>query len=103
MKPTEFQPLRTLDEMKDEFVGIRGTAEREAYEHALRMEVIGNQIKAFRKKRGMTQGDLGLLLGVQKAQISKLENGTHSATIDTILRAFRALNAEVLFQVRDLE
>jgi transcriptional regulator with XRE-family HTH domain len=46
---------------------------------------------------------LGLLLGVQKAQVSKLENGTHSATIDTILRAFRALNAEVLFQVRDLE
>jgi transcriptional regulator with XRE-family HTH domain len=36
---------------------------------------------------------------VQKAQISKIENGTSSATISTITKVFRALKANVKFQI----
>ncbi len=42
---------------------------------------------------------LGELVGVQKAQISKLENNANSATIDTILKIFRALQADIYFSV----
>jgi hypothetical protein len=36
---------------------------------------------------------------VQKSQISKLKNGSNSATIDTIVRVFTALKAEITFSV----
>lgn len=41
----------TLAEMKDEFIGKKGTKEREEYEYALQMEVLGSMIKAARKER----------------------------------------------------
>jgi transcriptional regulator with XRE-family HTH domain len=42
---------------------------------------------------------LGLLVGVQKSQISKLEKSNNSATIDTIIKVFRALKADIHFNV----
>jgi plasmid maintenance system antidote protein VapI len=40
------------------------------------------------------------LVGVQKAQISKLESSANSATIDTVIRVFKALEAEINFHVK---
>jgi len=90
----------TLAEMKDTYIGKRGTETRESYEHELRMEVIGRMIRSARQERQLTQEELGELIGVKKAQISKLESGANSATIDTILKVFSALQAEIYFQVR---
>ena len=56
-------------------------------------------IKESRKERNLTQEDLGKLIGVQKAQISRLENNASNATIDTLIRVFSALKAKVKFQV----
>jgi len=42
---------------------------------------------------------LGKLIGVQKAQISRLENNASNATIDTLMRVFSALKATVKLQV----
>lgn len=92
--------IYTLDEVKDKYIGERGTDKREIYEYELRMEVIGNMIKTARLERHLTQEELGKLVGVQKAQISKLENNANSATIDTIVRVFKALQAEISFSVR---
>jgi DNA-binding XRE family transcriptional regulator len=89
----------TLAEMKDKYVGPLGTAERNQYEYELRMEVLGKMIKAARLERNLTQEELGNLVGVQKAQISKLESSANSATIDTLLKVFKALKAEIRFQV----
>ena len=88
----------TLAEMKDKYVGKSGTQARDEYE--LRMDVIGKMIKAARQERKMTQEQLGRLVGVQKAQISKLESSANSATIGTIIRVFRALKAEINFNVK---
>ncbi|MFM7016302.1 MAG: helix-turn-helix domain-containing protein [Bacteroidota bacterium] len=90
----------SLDEMKDEFIGKRGSVVREDYEYELRMDVLGKMIKAARQERNLTQEELGKLVGVQKAQISKLESSANSATIDTILKVFRALRAEISFNIR---
>jgi len=56
-------------------------------------------IKSARQERHLTQEELGKLIGVQKAQISKLENSANSATIDTIIKVFKALKAEINFNV----
>jgi hypothetical protein len=37
---------------------------------------------------------------VQKSQISKLESSANSATIDTILKVFKALKADINFNVK---
>jgi HTH-type transcriptional regulator / antitoxin HipB len=90
----------SLDEMKDKYIGIVGTKERDEYEYELSMDVLGKMIKAVRKERNLTQEELGRLVGVQKAQISKLESSANSATMDTIIKVFKALKAEINFNVR---
>jgi DNA-binding XRE family transcriptional regulator len=98
--PTQKIKTYTLDEMKDKFIGKKGSPAREEYEYELRMDLLGQMIKTTRKERHLTQEQLGLLIGVQKAQISKLENSANSASIDTILKVFKALKAEISFQVK---
>lgn len=85
--------------MKDKYIGKEGTSDRDQYEYELRMEVLGHMIKQARQHRKLTQSELGQLVGVQKAQISKLESSANSATIDTILKVFKALKAEIYFNV----
>ena len=98
--PTKKTKSYTLDEMKDKFIGKKGNPVREKYEYELRMDLLGQMIKTTRKERNLTQEELGQLIGVQKAQISKLENSANSASIDTILKVFQALKAEISFQVK---
>ncbi|MBK9319925.1 MAG: helix-turn-helix transcriptional regulator [Bacteroidetes bacterium] len=80
--------LYTMDEVKDDFIGKKGSAKREKYEQDLQMEFLGEMIRQVRLERNLTQDQLGKLIGVQKAQISKLENNTTNVTMDTILRGF---------------
>ena len=91
---------KSLSDMKDKYIGKPGTQERDEYEYELRMDVLGKVIKTARKERHLTQEELGKLIGVQKAQISKLENSANSATIDTIIKVFKALKAEINFKVK---
>ena len=64
------------------------------------MDVLGRMIKSARQERKLTQEELGRLVGVQKSQISKLESSANSATIDTIIKVFKALKAEINFKVK---
>ena len=89
----------TLNEVTDRIVGEIGTESRNKFEYDLQMDLIGNAIKETRKERKLTQKDLGKLIGVQKAQISRLENNASNATIDTLMRVFSALKAKVKLQV----
>ena len=91
--------LYTLDQIKDEFIGKRGTSKRDLYEQELQLEVLGDMIKQVRLERNLTQEQLGKLIGVQKAQISKLENSATNVTMETVLRVFNALKAKVSFKV----
>ncbi|GAO27931.1 transcriptional regulator, XRE family [Geofilum rubicundum JCM 15548] len=93
---------KTLSELEDKYIGEQGTPEREQYEFELSMEILGEKLKKIRKDKNLTQEQLGKLIGVQKAQISKLESGASSATISTITKVFKALKAKVKFQI-DIE
>ena len=90
---------KTIEEVKDDLIGKVGTVKRDAYELELRMDLIGEMIKKARKERNLTQSELGELIGVQKAQISRLEKGTSNVTIGTMLKVFEALKAKVNFKV----
>ncbi|MCW5915611.1 MAG: helix-turn-helix transcriptional regulator [Chitinophagaceae bacterium] len=89
----------SLDTMIDKHIGKRGTEKREAFENELRIDLLGQAIKQARQERNLTQEQLGDLVGVQKAQISKIENSVKNARFETILKVFDALGAKVNFKV----
>ena len=90
----------TLEEVTDKHIGKKGTPKRDAFDEELRLDLIGYKIKDIRKQRNLTQEQLGELVGVKKAQISKIENSLTDARFDTILKVFRALNAKINFNVQ---
>ena len=91
---------KSLAEMKDKYIGKVGTRDRDEYEYELRMDILSRMIKTARQERNLTQEQLGSLIGVQKSQISKLESSSNSASIDTLLKVFKALKAEIHFNVK---
>jgi len=89
----------SLEEMTDKHIGKKGTPKRDAFENELRLDLLGQTIKDIRKERNLTQEQLGEIVGVKKAQISKIENNLTDARFDTILKVFKALNAKINFNI----
>jgi HTH-type transcriptional regulator/antitoxin HipB len=89
----------SLEEITDKHIGKVGTKKREAFEYELRLDLLGEAIKQARKDRNLTQEELGRLVGVQRAQISKIENSLTDARFETIIKVFKALNARINFNV----
>lgn len=88
----------TIEALEDKILGTKGTPRRDAFETAVKEEIqayhIGEAIKAARKERNMTQDQLAELMGVKKAQVSRIERG-YNPTLSTITRAFKALGMAV--------
>jgi DNA-binding XRE family transcriptional regulator len=89
----------TLDQVQDKLIGKIGTTDRDVFEYELQMDLIGKAIKQTRQERKLTQEELGKLIGVQKAQISRLENNASNVTMETLIKVFSALNAKIKLQV----
>ena len=86
--------IYSLEEVQDELLGKIGSPERDEHkrtvEEALHAYRIGEAIKSARLKQNLTQEELGERIGVQKAQISRMERG-YSISIPTMSRVFKAL------------
>ena len=80
----------TEEEALDIVIGEKGTPERNKYEDDINNFLIGEAIKRTRESKNLTQEQLGELMGVKRAQISKIESGK-SVTFSTIIRAFLSL------------
>jgi DNA-binding XRE family transcriptional regulator len=87
------------DEVQDNPIEKAAVKERDLFEYELQMDFVGKVIKQTRQERHLTQEELGKLIGVQKSQISRLENNASNVTMDTLQRVFAALNAKVTLQV----
>lgn len=87
--------LTSFEEFQDKNFGKIGTPKRDAFEKkvddAIQAYKIGEAIKLARKANNLTQEQLGERVGVQKAQISRLERG-HGITFSTMTRIFKAMN-----------
>lgn len=86
--------LYSFEEVLDEDLGKIGTPKRDAFEAEVEAELhayhIGEAIKHARLQQDLTQEELGARMGVQRAQVSKIESG-RNLTFSTIARAFKAL------------
>jgi len=92
-------PIYTLDELTDKHIGKKGTPERDQFEFELQLDIMGDMIRKTRKAQHLTQEQLGQLIGVRKAQISKIENNAKDVRLSTIVRVFHALKAKVTMHV----
>jgi len=99
MKNTDKMKTYSLDEITDKYIGKKGTKKRDTFEYELRLDLLGEAIKQARKERHLTQDQLGKLVGVQKSQISKIENSLTDARFETIIKVFKALNAKINFNI----
>ena len=89
----------SLDEVTDKYIGKKGTPKRDRFEQELKLELLGEAIRKARQEKNLTQEELGKLVGVKKAQISKIENSVTNARFETILKVFRALNVKIKFNI----
>lgn len=87
--------LTPASELVDEVWGKTGTPERDEMEARLKEDLnayfVGEAIKKARQAQNLTQEELGERIGVQRAQISRLETGKSVITLPTMSRVFRAL------------
>lgn len=90
----------TFDEIKDKIIGKKGTKRRDNFDLKVKLGVLGSVIRDARKEQNLTKKELGNLVGVQKSQISKLEKNASNVTIQTVLKVFTALRANVNFKVK---
>lgn len=86
----------THEEMMDRVIGDRTSPRRQALEAELQSYLIGEAIKQARKDKNLTQSQLGDLMGVKRARVSRIERGTN-LTVGTIVRAFKALGVPAEF------
>lgn len=86
------------DEAIDKVIGEKGTQNRIEYDAQMNKFLIGEAIRQARQARNLTQEQLGELVGVKKAQISKIENGCN-VTISTIARLFNAMNIRAMLDL----
>jgi len=92
----------TNDEMLDKYIGAEGSPERESFNADVEAALIGASIKNVRKAKNLTQAQLGERVGVQAAQISKIENG-RNVTITTIIRVLKALGLSAEFSIKGFD
>jgi len=85
------------EEVVNRFIGEPGTENRIRFENELKAEILAHQFKELRKKKHLTQSQLAEKLGMEKGQISKIENGKFNLTLATINKIASALGARVNF------
>ncbi len=90
------------NEVLDRFIGEKGTEARIKFENELKADILAFKFKELRKKKHLTQSQLAEKLGMEKGQISKIENGKFNLTLATINKIAAALGAKVNFDLQPI-
>ncbi len=97
--------LHSLDELTDRYIGPVGTPKRDEFESKLAEELhayhVGEAIRKAREAQQLTQAQLGEKMGVQRAQVCRIESGK-SITLASMMRAFRAMGVQVALDMKGI-
>ena len=90
----------TLEEITDEFIGKKGTPERDEFDAEVKASVeaykMGEAIKAERERQNLTQRELGEKAGIGESTVSKIEHG-QSLSLKNLFGIARALDLKGSF------
>lgn len=91
----------TLDELKEEFFGTKGTMKRDELEDGYINFKIGAMLPEKRLKQRLTQQELADKVGTTKSYISKIENSVKEARISTLEKIIRfGLGGELELKIK---
>ena len=76
--------IKTLDQVKDQFYGPKGTPDRDRLENELQALRVGLKIRTAREKQSLTQEELARRVGKKRSFISKVENDGGNITLKTL-------------------
>lgn len=60
-----------------------------------RLKNIGNNIRSFRKQQNLSQIDLAVMVGIDQAYLSEIENGRTNTSINLLYAIADALNIDL--------
>lgn len=89
------------EEVLDKFIGEKETSKRDKFEADLQSFLIGETIKKARQAKNLTQEQLGEMIGVKRAQISRIESGKN-LTFATVSRVFKALGVSAKLEIGNI-
>ena len=94
-KTKRLMACNTLNELLDVEYGVKGTSEREQFDHESRVFCLAETLKEERRRVGLTQEQLAEKIGTKKTYISRLENGKADVQLSTLFRIFEGLGRRV--------
>ena len=62
---------------------------------------LADHLRSFRKARGLTQAQLGRLVGMDQTRITRIERNPDRVIVHTLLQLLTALRVRVLLQPLD--
>ena len=71
---------------------------------ALRLQTpaqLADHLRSFRKARGLTQAQLGRLVGIDQSRITRIERNPDRVSVHTLLQLLTALRVRVLLEPLD--
>lgn len=87
--------LTPIEDMIEEDYGVLGTPERERFELGCDAFILGERLKAERRKAGLTQQQLAERIGTKKSYISRVENGHTDVQLSTLYKLFRGVGRKI--------
>jgi DNA-binding XRE family transcriptional regulator len=96
--------LSSFDDFLDKEYGLRGTSNRDEYEHGFEAFKLGVMLQEMRKEKGLTQTELAIKCGTTKTYISRIENDASDIRLSTLIRIIQVglggkLNLNVNFDI----
>lgn len=86
MKTNKLSNVTSLQEHLDKRYGKKGTEDRDVFNGEYEAFKLGVLIQEERKKQNITQEELALKCGTNKAYISRIENNASDIRLSTLLR-----------------
>ena len=97
----ETMKFYTEEEILDRHIGEKDTPRRDKFEADLHSFLIGEAIKQARQSKNVDRRGIRQLDRVQRAQISRIENGKN-LTFSTISRVFKAMGISAKLEIGNL-
>lgn len=62
---------------------------------------LADHLRSFRKTRGLTQAQLGRLVGIDQTRMARIEKNPDRVSVNALLKVLAALRVRVLLQPLD--
>ncbi|MFW5851939.1 MAG: helix-turn-helix domain-containing protein [Bacteroidota bacterium] len=76
--------IKSWKEIKDEVYGTKGTSRRDNLEREFKSFKVGLMLREARKKKKLTQDELGQIINKKRSYISRVENDASNITLKTL-------------------